>query len=238
MWERLDRSRSFGLSAEMAFWLFLSLLPLAAVAGLVTAKLASGQWSTTAAPLFESLPKATRDMVAGELGRVAAWNGGKVGVGAGLMFAWLASSGIHSIFDGIERAAGAARRPWWKKRLLALGACVALSLGAALLTVLGTGFGWLWRLGGGAALLRALELGSGSAGHAVRLASGAAISFGLVCGLYWVALPRGRAGRAPPRAGRPGSGGRCRSWWATATASTSRRWATAAPTWPVWPRSA
>ena len=74
---------------------------------------------------------------------------------------------------------------------------MALSLGAALLAVLGTGVGWLWRLVGGAALLRALELGSGSAGHAVRLASGAAISFGLVCGLYRVALPRG-ARRASP----------------------------------------
>ena len=39
VWKRLDKSRSFGLSAEMAFWLFLSLLPLAAVAGLVTVPL-------------------------------------------------------------------------------------------------------------------------------------------------------------------------------------------------------
>ncbi len=197
VWERLDRSRSFGLAAEMAFWLFLSLLPLAAVAGLVTAKLATGHGSTLA-PLLESLPQTTRELVRGELGRVAAWNGGKVGVGAGLFFVWLASSGIHSIFDGIELESDAAPRPWWKKRLLALATCVALSLGAALLAVLGTGAGWLWRLGGGVALLRALELlGSGAAGHAVRLASGAAISFGLVCGLYWIALPRG-ARRASP----------------------------------------
>src|ERR1700690_1378810 len=71
VWTRLDRSRSLGLAAEMAFWLFLSLLPLAAVAGLVTAKLASGSWSTTA-PLLESLPLATRELVGTELGRVAA----------------------------------------------------------------------------------------------------------------------------------------------------------------------
>jgi membrane protein len=190
VWRRLDRSRSFGLSAEMAFWLFLSLLPLAAVAGLVTAKLATGN-SSTVAPLLESLPRATREMIAGELGRVAAWNGGKVGVGAGLMFVWLASSGIHSIFDGIELESDVAPRPWWKKRLLGIAACVALSIGAAILALLGTGLGWLWRFVGSATLLRALELESGAGGHIVRLLIGAAVSFGLVSGLYWIALPPG-----------------------------------------------
>ena len=195
VWTRLDKSRSFGLAAEMAFWMFLSLLPLAAVAGLVTAKLATGSRSAVA-PLLDSLPQATRQMVADELGRVAAWNGGKVGVGAGLMFIWLASSGVHSIFDGIELESDAAPRPWWKKRLLGVATCVALSFGVALLTVLGVGLGWLWRFAGGSTSLDAL--GSSPAGHVVRLAIGAAISFGLVSGLYWIALPPGaRKKRAP-----------------------------------------
>ena len=43
----------------MAFWLFLSLLPLAAVAGLIAAKLASGYWSA-AGPLLDSLPGRAR----------------------------------------------------------------------------------------------------------------------------------------------------------------------------------
>ncbi len=187
---RLDRSRSLGISAEMAFWLFLSLLPLAAVAGLITAKLASGNWSATA-PLLESLPLATRELIATELGKVAAWNGGKVGIGAGLMFVWLASSGIHSIFDGLEIESDAAPRPWWRKRLLALATCVALSLGVALLTVLGTGLGWLWKFVGGSTLLETLALESSVVGHVVRLLVGAAVSFGLVSGLYWISLPPG-----------------------------------------------
>jgi membrane protein len=40
-------------------------------------------------------------------------------------------------------------------------------------------------------LLKALELESGIGGHIVRLLIGAGVSFGLVCGLYWIALPRG-----------------------------------------------
>ena len=57
--------------------------------------------------------------------------------------------------------------------------------------MLGTGLGWLWRIVGSSTLLKALELESGIGGHIVRLLIGAAVSFGLVCGLYWIALPRG-----------------------------------------------
>lgn len=188
LWKRTGTNRSLGLAAEMAFWLFLSLLPLSAVAGLVTAKLAATHWSTLAS-LLESLPPAMRDLIAGELGRMAAWNGGKVGLSAGLVFVWLASSGVQSIFDGIELESDAAPRPWWKKRLIALGTCVALSVGVAIVTSLGAGLGWLWHLVGGETWLRALQLESGALAHVVRLALGALLSVALVCGLYEVALP-------------------------------------------------
>jgi len=188
LWERLSTARALGLGAEMAFWLFLSLLPLAAAAGMIAAKFAWGNWAA-AAPIVQSLPRATQQLLADELGKVAAWNGGKVGIGAGLMFVWLASSGIHSIFDGIEIESEAAPRPWWKKRALALVACVALSVGVAILTLLGTGLGWLWRFVGGSTLFHALVLESSVPLQMVRLLAGAAVSFGLVSGLYWVALP-------------------------------------------------
>jgi membrane protein len=188
--KRLDAGRSLGVAAEMAFWLLLSLLPLAAVAGLVTAKLALGNWST-ASGLLASLPETTREMVGGELGRVAAWNGGKVGLGACLMFVWLASSGAHAIFDGIELESGATPRPWWKKRLLAAGTCVGLSLGSAMLALLGAGLGGLAQLVSGSTLSRVLELSSSVPGQIVRLCIGAAVAFGLVSGLYWIALPPG-----------------------------------------------
>lgn len=186
---RLDANRALGLGAEMAFWLFLSLLPLAAVAGVVAAKLAVGNWSIVA-PVLNSLPGATRELLGAEMGRMAAWNGGQVGLSAGAMFIWLASSGIHSIFDGIEIEANAAPRPWWKKRAAAILSCIALSIGVALLTVLSTGFGWMWHLVGGSTLFHALEFESSVLGQVARLAVAAAVAFGLVSGLYWVALPR------------------------------------------------
>ena len=57
---------------------------------------------------------------------MAAWKGGQFGVGAAVMFIWLASSGIASIFDGVEIETGAKPRSWVRKRLYAIGVCVAL----------------------------------------------------------------------------------------------------------------
>ncbi|MFO0762015.1 MAG: YhjD/YihY/BrkB family envelope integrity protein [Byssovorax sp.] len=189
-WHRFDSSRALGLGAEMAFWLFLSLLPLAAVAGLITARLALGSWSALE-PLLRSLPRETQELVGRELGQVAAWNGGQVGLWAGLMFVWLASSGVHSIFDGIELASGAPPRPWWKKRALALVACVALSVGVTLLTLLATGLGFLFRILGSTLPFREIQIESSVSGQIVRLVMGLLISFGLIAGLYWIALPPG-----------------------------------------------
>ena len=205
LWIRFDRSRSLGLGAEMAFWLFLSLLPLAAVAGLITAKFVTGNGSALTL-LLESLPRAMREMVGSELGRVAAWNGGKVGVKAGAIFIWLASSGIHSIFDGLELASDAVPRPWWKKRLLAIGTCVALSLGTALLAVLGTGLGWRWGSSAGS---------SGSGCHPGRESpcrSRRARSWRSGCTSRWVSLTASTSSRratgAPTRPASPRSASR------------------------------
>jgi membrane protein len=191
LWKRIDADRSLGLAAEMGFWLFLSLLPLAAVTGMVAAKLTLRNWATMA-PLVSSLPGATQELLTSELGHLAAWNGGQVGIWAGVMFLWLASSGVHSIFDGIELQGDvpeAQRRPWWRKRLYALGACVALSVGIALLALLGSGVGWLWKITGGETLLEAAQTASSVIGTIVRLVVGAGVSFGLVAGLYWLGMP-------------------------------------------------
>lgn len=185
---RLDANRALGLGAEMAFWLFLSLLPLAAVVGVIAAKLAVGNWSIVA-PVLNSLPGATRQLLSTEMGRMAAWNGGEVGLTAGATFIWLASSGLHSVFDGMEIEANATPRPWWKKRAAALVACIGLAIGGALLTLLSTGLGWMWHLVGGTTLLSALEFETSFLGKLVRWAIGGAVAFSLVSGLYWMALP-------------------------------------------------
>jgi membrane protein len=191
----LERSRTLGLAAETAFWLFLSLLPLAAVAGLLAARFSVNNWSDVA-PLLSSLPSATRQLVGTELMRVAAWNEGTVGAGSAAMFVWLASSGLHSIFDSLEIETGTSR-PWWKKRLLAIGTCVALSVAVALLAVLGPGLegalGWLGRW---IPLFRVAEEPT-TMSRVVRFGVSTAIIFSYIAALYWVGVPP-RARRRMP----------------------------------------
>jgi membrane protein len=193
----LERSRVTGMAAEMAFWLFLSLVPLAAVAGLVIAKIAVSSADVTS--LLASLPAETRDLVSRQLRHVAAWNGGSVAAPATLVFMWLASGGVHAVFDVLEVKAGATR-PWWKKRVLALASCVALSVGSAIIAVLATGLSSVLAFLRGTMPIAQLESRAGMTGlldAAVRLGVGALTALGLVAGIYLVGIPRKARKRTP-----------------------------------------
>lgn len=183
----MDEARTLGVAAETAFWLFLSLIPLAAVAGLIAARLSVNNWGDVT-PLLSSLPVATRQLISNELMKLAAWNDGTVGVGSAAMFVWLASSGVHSIFDSLELQAGSSR-PWWKKRLFALGTCFALSVAVALLAFLGPGLeGALSWFGQWIPPLRAIGEPT-TAGRVFRFGVSAGIVFGYICGLYRLGIP-------------------------------------------------
>ncbi len=181
---QLSRTRVFGLAAEMAFWLFLSLLPLAAVAGYVAARLALHDWSL-AAPLLAAMPADARQIVRAELGRVAAWNGGAVTPLAGAFFLWLASTGVHSIFDGFEAQTGTSRS-WHVKRLIALGCCVAFSCACGAVAFLGSTVAWgagHWRESS------ARVPGASLAGGALEGLAGMALLYLLIAGLYRAGIP-------------------------------------------------
>ncbi len=194
MFAHLGRVRTFGLAAEMAFWVFLSLIPLAAVAGLVAARLALTHANATG-PLLMTLPPATRELVRGEMGNVAAWNGGAVALPAVVMFFWLASSGVHAIFDALEIQTQSSR-PWWKKRILALGACIALSTGIAAVTLLTTGLGWVRHLAENVSI--AGEAAQSSVVARIGgIGFGAALAIGFNAGLFWVGVPEIARRRLP-----------------------------------------
>jgi membrane protein len=195
LYVRMDRARTFDLAAQTAFWLFLSLIPLAAVAGLVAARISTD--SDRLNPLLSSLPAATRTLIASELVQMSSWNGGTVSVTSAVVFVWLASSGVHAVFDSLELETGETR-PWWKKRLFSLATCVSLSVVVALLAVLGpgleTGFDWLVRLFPG---LREFDFRATWWQLPVRVFLGIALGFGYVAALYWVGVPRTARGRLP-----------------------------------------
>jgi membrane protein len=182
------QSRTTGMAAEMAFWLFLSLIPLAAVAGLVAAKVAVSSADVTA--LLDSLPPETRHLVARQLTHVAAWKGGAVGAPAAVVFFWLASGGVHAVFDLLEVKAGASR-PWWKKRLIALAACLGLSVGTAVIAVLAGGLRRALAFVHGVAPLGGFAAEeAGRIDSAVRVVLGMLTAVALVAGLYFIGVPR------------------------------------------------
>jgi membrane protein len=184
----MDRTRTFGLAAQTAFWLFLSLIPLAAVAGLAAARISANNWDRLN-PLLRSLPGATRELIESEMLKVSNWNGGTVSITGALVFVWLASSGVHALFDALELETGASR-PWWKKRALSLATCIALSLAVALLAVLGPGLEsavtWLTRLVPG---FSGFDFEHTWWQLPVRIALSLGIGFAYVSALYWVGIP-------------------------------------------------
>jgi membrane protein len=183
---QLDQSRTIGMAAELAFWLFLALIPLAAVAGLVVARLAVG--SERAPELLASLPPATRDLVKDQLDAVAAWNGGRVAAPAAVVFLWLASGGVSAMFDVLEVKAGVAR-PWWKRRLVAILTCVALSIGVAVIGLVVTGLDRVLAMIRGSFPWE-IPSTAGVVHTAVRILFGFATAVALVAGLYLIGVPR------------------------------------------------
>jgi membrane protein len=193
-WTEVDRTNTLGLASQVAFWLFLSLLPLAAVVGLLVARLAF-MHADLRISIMSSVPTAARQLVETEMSHVANWNGGAVGPVAMVMFVWLASGGVHSIFDALELQVGT-ERAWWKKKLMALGTCVGLSIGAAALVLLASGATAVFRLlGRGAPASLTMDLGP--LWVVLRVVLSLIVATAMVYGLFWIGTPPKARHRIP-----------------------------------------
>lgn len=186
----LGRLREHGIwarSAELAFWLLLALLPLAVLAALLVSRLVHTD-SPAGAALLDALPRNTRELLRGELDRVALWNAAPVALLAGITFVWLSSNAALALFAGVDRVTSAAqdRRPG-RLSALALSAAVAV-VGAALFCLVG-GVSWVALLAGYApARVEAFE--SSSLGSGVRVVLGGALWLGAIHGIFWFSLPK------------------------------------------------
>ncbi|HEX8793609.1 MAG TPA: YihY/virulence factor BrkB family protein [Polyangiaceae bacterium] len=185
----VSRRRTLGLAAEMSFWVFLSLVPLLAVAGFVAARLAwNHPWAAMSA--MHAVPPQVRDLVMKQVDRVANWRGGVVAPIALGTFVWLASSGISAVFEALELQSGAIPRSWLKKKVLAIATCIALSVGVALLALLGAGVAWLEGFVGVHLPPWVIQVVHGPVGTVVRWIVEAIVAIAMVSGLYRVGVPR------------------------------------------------
>ncbi|HTQ43014.1 MAG TPA: YhjD/YihY/BrkB family envelope integrity protein [Polyangiaceae bacterium] len=190
----VGRRRTLGLAAEMSFWVFLSLMPLLAVGGFVAARVATAHpW--TALSAMQAVPPPVRELVMKEADHIASWHGGAVAPIAAATFLWLASTGVAAIFDALELQSGAQPRPWLRKRMLAIGTCIALAAGGALIGLLESGVAWLERVAGANLPSWLVSVVHGPAGRIARFFVGAVMAITMVAGLYRVGVPRGEGTR-------------------------------------------
>lgn len=112
----------------MAFHFFLSLLPLLVFVGYVVGLVVRRRGvEAVLSPLLDNLPSAAEGLVKAELERLAT-GGNALGPLAFVTFWWIAAGGIHGLMNAIENVVGTTKRPWWRKRVLALGAVVVVML--------------------------------------------------------------------------------------------------------------
>lgn len=114
----------FQVAPAMAFHFFLSLVPLLAFVGYVLGLVAQKTGVEAILSLFlDNLPHSTEGTLKEQV--TALSSASTFGPLALVGFFWIAAGGIHGLMDALERVVGAAPRPWWRKRLLALGWVVA-----------------------------------------------------------------------------------------------------------------
>ncbi len=126
---------AFQAAPAMAFHFFLSLLPLLVFVGYVIGEVVRARGADKVLwPVLDTLPSGAREVVAQEAERLGSAT--TLGPLAALGFLWLASGGVHGLMDALEIVVGAKRRPFLKKRLIALawvigtlGALVVVSFG-------------------------------------------------------------------------------------------------------------
>lgn len=193
MLSNIARARTFGLAAEMSFWLFLSLVPLAAVAGWLAARVATSD-AGIASWLLASVPAETRQLLDTQVQLVAAWHGSRLAPLAAGTFLWLAAGGVHAVFEALEVQSGTSR-PWWKKRVLALATCLTLAIGSALVAFLAVGFGRGLKLAGRPG---SVVLVYGPIADALRWLTAVLLAVAMTAGLYRVGVPYERGGARCP----------------------------------------
>jgi membrane protein len=129
--EGLRTHRAFEAAAAVAFWFFLSVVPLLVLLGFAVGQVARSRGiDALLAPMLEVIPRTAEGVVRNELERLAGRGSSSLAPLGVASFLWTASSGLHNLMDVLEAPGGVAPRPWWKKRAISL-AWVLFGLAAA-----------------------------------------------------------------------------------------------------------
>jgi membrane protein len=124
----MSAHNAFEASAAVAFWLFLSLVPLLVLGGFLVGQVARTKGvDALVGPLLDVVPATAEGIVRKAVERLAGGDASSLAPLGAAGFLWTASSGLHNLMRVVETAAQVKRRPWWKQRGIAL-AWVVLGL--------------------------------------------------------------------------------------------------------------
>jgi membrane protein len=113
---------AFEAAAAIAFWFFLSLVPLLVLAGFLVGQVVRTRGvDALVGPLLDVIPGTAEGIVRAEVERLAGGNTAPLAPLGAAGYLWTASSGLHNLMDVFETAGQLKRRSWWKQRTLALG---------------------------------------------------------------------------------------------------------------------
>ncbi|HEY3135009.1 MAG TPA: YihY/virulence factor BrkB family protein [Blastocatellia bacterium] len=147
-WREATEDNIFGAAAELSYYFLLALFPLLIFLTSVIGFLPGAAHSSLVRSLERVVPpdaiKLVRDWLADVVGHRS---GGLLSVGL-IGSLWAASSGVASLMNSLNTAFDAAEtRPFWKRRLIAIGLTLALAMlvaGGSLLIMFGHLLGsWL-----------------------------------------------------------------------------------------------
>ena len=100
---RLLAHNAFETAAAVAFWFFLSLVPLLVLGGFLVGQVARARGvDDLVGPLLEIVPGTAEGLIRSELERLAGAHGTSIAPLGVAGFLWTASSGLHNLMDVFE----------------------------------------------------------------------------------------------------------------------------------------
>lgn len=122
--DNLDRHHAPIAASAMAFDAFLSLVPLAALAGFVLHKL-HRNGDIVVGPLIRAAPRAVGELIDGSIVRLSADSASVIAPVSVAAFLWATSAGLSTAMYVFENAFWSKPRPWWWRRIIAIICVIA-----------------------------------------------------------------------------------------------------------------
>lgn len=129
VWTRVDRDNCPNMAAEVSFYFVLSMFPFFVVmAALVGWLPSSTLWQSFAEWVMAYFPRLSRSLIFSTILDLRHGYTGVISLGL-LATLWSASAGFVSLMGALTTAYGNKdRRPYWKRRLIAIGATLASAM--------------------------------------------------------------------------------------------------------------